>query len=312
MEIKKPIFIIGVPRTGTTLLYNILCLHPELAWFSIENFSRWASEDEKEEMRKHFLELKKNHEKIPITEESLFVFGPNWTEGIPQTKIHSDLKKIPIEGEFFWRKRFGNKYIKDISDDKKQEIISELEKLMTEQKKSRFLSKAPQNTMRLFAIQKKFPDVKFVNVVRDPRAVVYSMLQRHKAEGNWDPGIEILDKKKFDKLELIERFAWRYREMTDELYKFSIANKNNFLTISYEDLMFEARKIIIKVLKYCELDIPKNIDQMIPKIKTHRDSWKKNLSKKQQQKIFNITKPSMKKMNYPYKQSLIYWFLGKI
>jgi len=312
MEIKKPIFIIGVPRTGTTLLLNILCFHPDLAWFSTENFPEWASEDEKEKMKKHFLELKKNHKKIPISEESLFVFGPNWSKGIAQTKVHSDLKKIPIEGEFFWRKQFGDKYIKDISDDKKQVIISELEKLVKEQKKSRFLSKAPQNTMRLFAIKKIFPDVKFVNVVRDPRAVVYSMLQRHKAEGFFNPGIKILDKEKFDKLELIEQFAWSYKEMTEGIYKFSTANKNNLLTISYEDLIFETRKIIIKILKYCELDTPKNIDQMIPKIRTQKDGWKKNLSKKQQQKIFDITKPSMKKMNYPYKQSLIYWFLGKI
>ncbi len=312
MEIQKPIFIIGVPRTGTTLLYNILCLHPDLAWFSSENFPEWASEDQKEQMKKHFLELKKNHEKIPVTEESMFVFGPNWREGIAQTKVHPDLKKITIEGELFWPKQIGNKYIKDISDDKKQEIISGLEKLMKEQKKSRFLSKAPQNTMRLFAIKKIFPDVKFVNVVRDPRSVVNSMLQRHKAEGNWDPGIEILDKKKFDKLKLIERFAWRYREITDEIYKFSTADENNLLTISYEDLISETRKIIIKILKYCELDTPKNIDQMIPKIRTQKDGWKKNLSKKQQRKIFDLTKPSMKKMNYPYKQSLIYWFLGKI
>ncbi len=311
MEIKKPIFIIGVPRTGTTLLHNILCFHPDLAWFSIENFVDWPTEDEKEEMKKHFLGLKKNQEKIPVTEESLFVFGPNWKEGITQTKVHPDLKKIPIEGEFFWRKQFGNKYIKDISDDKKQQIISELEKLMGEQNKSRFLSKAPQNTMRLFAIKKNFPDVKFLNVARDPRAVVNSMLQRHKVEGNWDPGIEILDNEKFDKLDLIEKFAWRYRESTEEIYKFSSTYKNNLFTISYEDLISESKKTIIKVLQYCELDIPNNIDQMIPQIRSNRDSWKKKISKKQQEKIFELTKSSMKKMNYPYKQSLINWFIRK-
>jgi len=77
-------------------------------------------------------------------------------------------------------------------------------------------------------------------------------------------------------------------------------------------LISKTKKIIIKVLKYCELDIPNNIDQMIPKIRTQKDGWKKNLNKKQQQKIFDLAKPSMKKMNYPYKQNLLYWFLGKI
>jgi len=34
IEIKKPIFIVGVPRSGTTLLYTLLAQHPELGWFS--------------------------------------------------------------------------------------------------------------------------------------------------------------------------------------------------------------------------------------------------------------------------------------
>ena len=34
MEIYKPIFLIGVPRSGTTLLNNIICRHKDLAWFS--------------------------------------------------------------------------------------------------------------------------------------------------------------------------------------------------------------------------------------------------------------------------------------
>ena len=32
--IKKPIFIIGTGRCGSTLLYRILALHPELAFLS--------------------------------------------------------------------------------------------------------------------------------------------------------------------------------------------------------------------------------------------------------------------------------------
>jgi len=310
MEIKKPIFIIGVPRTGSTLLYNILCLHPELAWFSTENFPEWASEEEKVNMKKHFFDLKKNNKKIPVTEESLFVFGKDWEEGLSQTKVHPDLKKIPIEGEFFWRKYLGDKYTRSISDGKKQEIISELEKLIKEQQKSRFLNKAPQNTMRLFAIQNIFSDAKFVNLIRDPHPVVSSMLQLYKKEGHWDPGI-IFDKKKIEKLDLIEQFAWIYNEMTEEIYEFSLIYKKNFITVAYEDLISKSEEIILKILNFCELEIPENFNNMIPKIKSDRERWKENLTKQQQKIIFNMTKKSIKKMNYPYKPSLINWFIRK-
>ncbi|MGI0056355.1 MAG: sulfotransferase family protein [Nitrosarchaeum sp.] len=310
MEIQKPIFIIGVPRTGTTLLYNILCMHQDLAWFSIENFSSWVNEDEKELMKNHFLEIKNNN-KIPVTEESIFVFGADWKPGIIQTRVHPDLKKTPIEGEYFWRKQFGDKYTRNISDEKKREIILELKNVIKEQQKSRFLSKAPQNTMRLFAIQEIFPDAKFVNVVRDPRPVVSSMLERVKKEGTWDPGIEILDKERSKKLDLIGQFAWRYKEITDEIYKFAKENKRNFITIKYEDLISKSEEIIIKVLKFCELDMPKNFHKMIPEIREHKESFKNNLTSKQQKMIFRLVEKSMKRMNYSYKQDLRFWFIRK-
>jgi hypothetical protein len=29
-----PLFLVGVPRSGTTLLYKLLCLHPDVAYIS--------------------------------------------------------------------------------------------------------------------------------------------------------------------------------------------------------------------------------------------------------------------------------------
>jgi len=38
--IERPIFVIGTGRSGTTLFFHLLALHPDLAWFS--NFgNRW-------------------------------------------------------------------------------------------------------------------------------------------------------------------------------------------------------------------------------------------------------------------------------
>jgi hypothetical protein len=311
MEIQKPIFIIGVPRTGTTLLYNILCMHPDLAWFTIENFTNWASQDEKDNMKKYFMDLKNNHMKIPITEEALFVFGSEWKPGIAQTRVTKELKTTPIEGEYFWRKYFGDKYTRDISDEKKKFLILELEKVMDQQQKSRFLNKAPQNTMRLFAIQKIFPNAKFVNVARDPRPVISSMWNRNKIEGIWDPGIEIIDKENYKNHDSIGQFAWRYKEMTDEIYKFARENKKNLITIKYEDLISKSETIIIGVLKFCELEIPENFYKMIPEIKPDRDKWKNILTTKQQKIIWDLTEKSMKRMNYSYKQGLRLWFIRK-
>ena len=34
IKIEKPIFIIGLPRTGSSMLQNLMCSHPDLAFIS--------------------------------------------------------------------------------------------------------------------------------------------------------------------------------------------------------------------------------------------------------------------------------------
>jgi Sulfotransferase family len=40
VDTGEPLFIVGAPRSGTSLLYKLLCLHPEAAWIS--NWTRRA------------------------------------------------------------------------------------------------------------------------------------------------------------------------------------------------------------------------------------------------------------------------------
>ena len=45
MDPERPIFIIGSGRSGTTILYKLLAIHPDVAWFSVLSnrhpASRW-------------------------------------------------------------------------------------------------------------------------------------------------------------------------------------------------------------------------------------------------------------------------------
>ena len=38
MQVVKPIFIMGAPRSGTTLLYNILSTHRDLSYITLNVF----------------------------------------------------------------------------------------------------------------------------------------------------------------------------------------------------------------------------------------------------------------------------------
>jgi len=91
MEIYKPIFIIGVPRSGTTLLYNIMSNHSELAWFSQNDISNLYTDD--------FLRFYKLRKRL-FDIRNL----PSKHRLIPNYDVIFD---IPIEFSSFWNHFIG-------------------------------------------------------------------------------------------------------------------------------------------------------------------------------------------------------------
>jgi len=301
-QIHKPIFIIGVPRTGTTLIYDILCSHIGTAWVSNMHIKNWLSPHEQFSIIQYQKWLKSKYKKIPINEDALFVFGKKLGKSLKQFGTPPrGTSKIPIEGEMLWRKFFGADFVKDIPIDSKIKFAREIFNILDEQEKPRFLCKAPQNSMRLFAIYKTFPDAKFINVIRDPRATVCSMMQRNDEEGQFDMGMPVKNITKFDELGNLEKFAFRYKEISESINEFSSKTKADFLTIRYDELIKNPIKMTQKILKFCQLDEPKYLGRLIPKIRVKtNENWQKKLSKDDEEKIFKILGPFLKKMKNPY------------
>ncbi len=300
-EIKKPIFIIGVPRSGTTMLLRIFCKHPDLAWFSHEDLKFLIPLNKQKKFRKKFLKMKEKNETIPRNEGSLFVFG------LEQGKPLEGTSKIPIEAESFWG-RYIKSYQSEISFDKKLELKKILNEILTIQGKSRFLNKSPKNTVRIFAIKEIFPDAKFINIARDPRSVIASMLIRTKNEGHFDINWAIKNRKinflrRLQNKESIKHFAESYKEITDYIFEFlKQQGSEDFITIIYEDFLSNPEKNLKKLLDFCELKEPETLSKMMPKkLRDTTEKWKKELTEDDQQIIFDIVQDSIDKMKYPFK-----------
>ena len=300
-EIKKPIFIIGVPRSGTTMLLRIFCKHPDLAWFSHEDLKFLIPLKEQEKLKKKFLKMKENNEAIPRNEGSLFVFG------LDQGRPLEGTSKVPIEAESFWG-RYIKSYQTEIPSDKKQELKKILGEVLRSQDKFRFLNKAPTNTVRIFAIKEIFPDAKFINIARDPRSVIASMLIRTKNEGKFSIDWAIKEKKmnfenSLKNNELVKYYSQGYNEITNYISEFlKQHNSENFITIIYENFLLNPEENLKKLLDFCELEEPESLSQMMPrKLKDTTEKWKKELTEDDQQKIFDIVQDSIDNMKYPFK-----------
>ena len=294
--INKPVLLFGVPRSGTTLLYETLCCHPDLAWFSHHDIKNWLPKDKQELIKKQMMKLRAEKKPLLSGEHSLFVFGTSLQKPIEHTN------KIPIEAETFWRKFFGPNFIKKVSIRIQSKIQEHVVIFLQKEKKNRFLNKAPQNCVRLYALKQCFPDAKFINICREPRQVISSMIQKEKNEGTFDTGIIIQDSDMFDSLGYVEKWAWQYKEVTEYIHDFSkTMNTKNFLNVYYEELTKDPVQTLDKILKFCELRSEGILEDMAPTIRDTSRKWKENLTAEDQKNIFQILEPVIQEMNYPYK-----------
>ena len=275
--IKQPIFIIGGPRCGTTLLYAILCAHPNLGWFSTRDLKDWFSIEEQQRIKKQHEFCRLNNKKIVRSEQALLVFGDNFSVNL-DTFARLLPHPIPIEGQKFLHKIFGSNYVKDIRIDSKIEFAKKIVSLLEREKKERFINKSPMHFTRLIALQKCFPDTKFINIIREPRAVIYSSIKRFEEEGTFGEIIPIKNLSVFQNLDSVEKWAWKYKEISETIYQFSQSpNNKNIITVIYEELIKNPEETVKKIFRFCELKIPQ-IDKILPPFRNSLEQWKRSFN----------------------------------
>jgi len=293
VHIVKPIFIVGVPRSGTTLLYRTLCMHPEVGWFSHLDLHNWMTDERKKFITNYYTKQKQQKKKIPNSEETMVVFGTK------QTLIEGTTG-LPIEAATFWQS-FLDYAGKNISEGLKDKIKTVIYNILKIQNKSRFVNKSLYMNMRLSELNQIFPDAKFINIVRDPREVISSAMERYKKEGYFDFGISNKNKSKLNADDFIQQSSFAYKEIINTIFKFSLqVKRDNFMTIKYEELYSNPKEVVLNILQFCELEIPTSIEDIVPKIRETRKKWVENLTIIDQKRIFDILKPSLQKMNYQY------------
>ncbi len=171
IEIDRPIFIISLPRCGSSMLQDLLCTHPQLAYTTnIMDICR-PSCCAAEHLRKKF---GVNISGERFLKDSVVVDG-----GSPADPVAT------------WADFFGEDYF-EINDQ-----VPDFERLSAEQittiresikrvlwsfggSEQRFFCKTPMLLPYLGVLNQLFPDAKFIHLLRDPRQGANSMVKIHK------------------------------------------------------------------------------------------------------------------------------------
>lgn len=283
-SITKPIFMIGVPRSGTTIIFEALSNHEDLGYFTsftsrFPNF--WFMEGG---VRIFNLPIFK---RLPKGEKKQYKQGKGFIHRFLPTPIENYEKWVSLCGE-----KFAFDYLLDTTAtvEEEQKVKTTIKRLLSVQGKPRFLGKFT-GPPRMAYLKSIFPDAIFVNVIRDPRAVVNSLLEVDfwKA-GNgytkpwWKNGLLDGWEAEWEKYgrspaALTAIQIRRINEVTNLERK--DLKEGQFLEVTYEDFIANPVSVMDKILTHCQLRSSMKLTEYITtpgRYQNMNDKYKEDLS----------------------------------
>ncbi len=266
--IDRPIFLIGCPRSGTTVIFEALSIHPEVGWFS------------------HYFDKRPNHPWVNIL---------NRYTNLPFFKI--ELKKgrrlfpfipEPTEAWNLWSISCGDKFLYNSLTEveptlaEKESVSNLIYNTIKYQGKKRFIAKLT-GPPRIRYLKKIFPDAIFINIIRDGRAVVNSLLnvsfwqERNGYNqpwwGNFPNDYYTKWLKTGKKPSTLAALEWKHVIELTELESSNLSSEE-YMTIKYEDFIATTDKIINSILDFCSLNYHKNVAAQLKNLKVRNMNYK--------------------------------------
>ena len=290
-KIYKPIFLIGTGRSGTTLAYDLLSHHPDLAWFS--NLTSFFPRHPR------------------LAKLSVWLNSP--LSVLMPAKIKSLLG--PSEAWSIWRMCYGGfpqpfrpLAREDVTNRARSRIRKAVEAHLRYQNKPRFLTKYT-GWSRVGFIDAVFPDALFIHVLRDGRAVANSLMNVDFWHGwggpeGWRGGAL---PEKFEKewmsanRSFVVLVAIQWKILIRELQKSrEIVGDGRFLEIKYEDIVREPAATLKQVTEFCELGERREFEKYLTtrRLKNANYKWETDLTEEQKELLNACLHDELKRLNY--------------
>ena len=270
-SIYKPIFIVGMMRSGTSVFYRTICAHPGLAYIS------------------------QTTKKFPLS--------------VLKTRLFQIVRRnqMPTEGHRIWRKfvrsedhSLGREHATAESKHYFRQLVAAQ---MQMHRKRRFVSKYPRNALRIPFLDEIFPDALFVHLVRDGRAVARSLIEAREFSDSRDvywgscaPGWQkLLD------VEPLEAVALQWRMNVDyTLQSAQFLPPERYLEIHYEDFTADTVATLQRVARFCELEWPPGLPERLAKgIEDRNYKWREAFSAAEIARVTALQKDLLEKLGYP-------------
>ncbi len=262
--IDRPIFMIALPRAGTSMLQNIVCTHPNISYITNTMHLFRTCFCAAEHWRKR---LKLDAKGERYLGDSLVVDAETPADAVA---VWSQWLKEDPYSLSYEERRIG-----DFSRQEIENIHQTIRKMIWcfGGQATRFFTKNPALLPRILLLKDIFPDAKFVHVVRDPRMAANSLLKIYRLENEQlqkikgKTRLEIYQDKPFipyprlpNLAENVEKYGADDIRTTAHLWDDAISfisEKKDTLPslfeVRYEDILKNPKEEVSKILEFCEL-----------------------------------------------------------
>ena len=288
-------FLLGAGRSGTTLLYKLLCLHPQVAYISnYENHSRWFPDGLAARMVAARLE-DKQRAWFNRGGNAYFMDRP-WVKKIFPT---------PHEGESVFA-ACGVPLFPARADLPEPQVVARLRQRFDRIRRRAgaqvFLSKRTANNRRVGYLAAAFPDARYVHLVRDGREVTQSLAKVEWWNGHrvwWDGRTPLeIEKSGEQRLAVCAR-NW-VRELEELQVQLAPIDPGRVLMLRYEDLLAEPVHRLDDVLRFLGITSTPAYRSAIASLNLHptRAKWGSQWDPQQLDCVLREAHPMLRELGY--------------
>ena len=223
-----PIFIVGCGRSGTTLLYDLLCFHPDLAWFS-------NLDDE-----------------FPRFDRIAHLSGR-----LPYQRGERTSLVRPSEAYRIWQYLLGaNAGASNgsaVNPERARRVQHRISAHTARQGRKRFINKNTGNSRRIYDLDGMFPGAQYLHITRHPVAVTSSLIKV-----SWWPTLELWTHGGRTVTSLVAD-GWNAADLAAELWRNEVAEiqrqapPDRTHVLSYESLAAGPVAALTEILSFCAL-----------------------------------------------------------
>jgi hypothetical protein len=259
IKVERPVFLIGMPRSGTTMMQDLLCAHPGMAYFD-NTMNRYPTTFCAMDHFRRLLRLDFQAERF--LQDSVNVSPSSPSDGIAVWEKWLKLDPMSLE--------YRHIVIADFSPSERQAIYDTIRKVIWchGDPKKRLFNALRASLPHLELVQDLFPDAKFVYILRDARMTANSLIklcrldmERQKKAGEIPGDRPFIPYPRFPKLaEYVEKYGPLDIRTTANLWNDAVTyidqvspRLTHFHQVRFEDMLADPLGEVSRILEFCEL-----------------------------------------------------------